>query len=250
MRDRPSEPPGDSRVKAPSPAVGRAFRILRLLATTPAPLGVSQIAAALDLGKATVHALVHALAGAGALEQTPEKKYSLGPLLEELAASRTGIRSLETVCRPLLEDLATDLQQTAIMGVPEGDRLRIVAVVEGGGEVRIGATPGHRLPLSAGAHGKIVAAWPQQSPRAGAPSPGDRAGSEAQDVRRAGVAYDRGEYLEGVVAAAAPVLDPAGGLAAVMYVVGLRDLVGEAGLADAGRAVRRAVDLATQALRS
>ncbi len=236
----------------PAPAVGRAFLVLGLLAREPVPLGVSQIAAALGLGKATVHALLRALAAAGAVEPTGEKKYRVGPVVEVLAASRRRGRALEETCLPLLERLAADLEQTAILGVPDRDRLRIAAVVEGGAELRIGAAPGHRIPLLAGAHGKVLAAWEPQEAAALRALPGALHGSEAEreDVRQAGVAYDRGEYLEGVVAAAAPVLDAAGRVAGVLYVVGLRDLVGEPRLLRAGEAVRRAARLATEALGS
>ncbi len=239
-------------LKPPAPAVGRAFLVLGLLARAPAPLGVSQIATALGLGKATVHALLRALAAAGAVEPTGEKKYRVGPVVETLAASRRRGRALEETCRPLLEGLAADLEQTAILGVPDRDRLRIAAVVEGGGELRIGAAPGHRIPLLAGAHGKVLAAWePQAAPALRAMS-GTLPDLEAEleEVRRAGVAYDRGEYLEGVVAAAAPVLGSAGRVAGVLYVVGLRDFVGEPRLLRAGEAVRRAARLATEVLES
>ncbi len=247
-----TEPHADVGPRPPAPAVGRAFRVLQLLAREQAPLGVSQIAAALGLGKATVHALVHALVAVGGLEQAEEKRYRLGPVLETLAVCRKGWRTLETTCRPLLEGLAADLDQTAILGVPDGDRLRIAAVVEGRGELRIGATPGHRIPLLAGAHGKVVAAWNRRE------APARRAKTEVpegreedlENVRRTGVAYDRGEYLQGVAAAAAPVLGPADGLLGVLYVVGLRELMGEPGLLAAGEAVDRAARLATRALRS
>lgn len=246
----PTHHPGPSETapKTPAPAVGRAFDVLALLAREQAPLGVSQIAAALGLGKASVHALVHALAAAGALEPTAQKKYRLGPVLESLAACRKGWRSLETTCRPLLEGLAADLGQTAVLGIPDGDRLLLVAVVEGSREFRIGATPGLRIPLTAGAHGKLLAAWGEAEAPAG--PLGDPLGETLDAVVRAGVAFDRGEYLEGVVAAAAPVLDPNGRLLGVLYVVGLGDLMGEAGLLQAGEAVRRAAGLATRALAS
>jgi DNA-binding IclR family transcriptional regulator len=214
---------------------------------------VTQIADALALGKATAHALVHALLAAGALEPAGGKKYRIGPVLESLAASRRRRHSLAEVCGPLLEQLAAELDQTAVLGVVEGDRLCIVAASEGSAALRVGAPPGTRIPLLAGAHGKVVLVW---GPWDGAP-PLARFASrlptepgalqrELQDVRQTGVAYSRGDYLEGLVAAAAPVLDPTGTLLGVLYAFGLGDVIGDPGLLRAGQRVRQAAQTATR----
>lgn len=66
---------------------------------------------------------------------------------------------------------------------------------------------------------------------------------ERETVRRSGVAYDRAEYLEGVAAAAAPGLTAEGKVVRVLYVVGLRDVVGEHGLLRLGQHVREAANV-------
>ncbi|GAB4257348.1 MAG: hypothetical protein Kow0092_04130 [Deferrisomatales bacterium] len=220
--------------------------VLRLLATADGPLGVSGIARALGLSKGTVHAVVQALRAEGAVEEAGGRKVRLGPLIDALARGRAVGRTLEGVCRPHLEAVARQTGQTTLLGVPEGDRLRIAEVSEGRGALRVAAAPGMRIPLAVGATGKVARAWATDAPGAGARG-GEEGGPEAERIRTDGVAYDREEYLRGVVAAAAPVL--AGDrLAGILYAVGFREEVGEEGLLELGRAVRAAARAASREL--
>lgn len=229
-----------------APAVDRAMAILRLVAASPVPLGVSEIARGIGVGKSTVHGILQALRAQGALEQDRAKKFQLGPLLEELARRRSIRRSLAEVCRPHLGHVVDRSGQTAILGVPEGERLRIESVQEGGGAVRLAATPGMRIPLLAGAAGKVALAWgatelPPVLPRFTDRSPTDPSAlaAEVEAVRRDGVAFDRGEYLQGVAAVAAPVR-VGGRLVGILYAVGFWDELGDAGLRELAAPVREA----------
>lgn len=234
---------GDSSYRAP--AVGRALEILRILARGDAPLGVSELARRLGASKGAVHGVLGALLREGAVEEEGDRRFRLGPLVDLLARGRRRELSLVGLARPHLERLAAETGQTALLGVPEGDRLRVAAVCEGRGALRVTATEGQRIPLLAGATGKVALAWgsapwPEVPPTYTPRSPADRTALEADvsAARRAGVAFDRGEYLRGVAAAAAPVSAPDGRLAGILYAVGFEDLLGEEGLQDLGARVR------------
>ncbi len=240
---------------SPVPALARAFALLRWVGEQEEPVGISEIARALGLSKATVHGLVHGLLAEGALEEEAPKRYRLGPVLGTLAAQAAGTRSLEGVCRPVLEDLARRTRLTAILGIPEGRRLRVALAVEGGDGLRVAATPGVRIPLEAGATGKVAMAWgalevPARPTRfTGRTSTDPRAvRAELARVREQGVALDRGEYLPGVVAAAAPVLDGGGRLRGIVYAVGLEGALGEGTLEEVAAAVREGAARATRRL--
>ncbi len=237
------------------PALARAFALLRWVGEQEEPVGISEIARALGLSKATVHGLVHGLVAEGALEEAAPKRYRLGPALAALAARAAGTPSLEGACRPVLEDLARQTRLTAILGIPEGRRLRVALAVEGGDGLRVAAAPGVRIPLEAGATGKVAMAWgalevPDRPHRFTGRTLTDprEVRAEAARVREQGVALDRGEYLPGVVAAAAPVLDGGGRLRGIVYAVGLEGALGERTLEEVAAAVREGGARATRRL--
>jgi DNA-binding IclR family transcriptional regulator len=71
--------------------------------------------------------------------------------------------------------------------------------------------------------------------------------AELERTRGAGVAYDRGEYIQGVAAAAAPVLDADGRLLAVLYAVGFLGQATPRRLEEIGRLIRdSAVSIAAE----
>ena len=238
-----------------APAVARALKILRLLGASSAPLGVSEIARAIGASKGSVYGVLQALREEGAVEGVGDKKLRLGPLVDQLAARRQGERTLVEVCRPYLERLATQSGQTALLGIPERTRLRIDAAVEGTGGLRVGAVPGSRIPLLAGATGKVLMAWgaaaiPEAPPRftAGSPTDAESLRREVERTRREGVALDRGEYLQGLAAVAAPLLGDGDRLLGVLYAVGFLDELIPSDLESLAEGVRTAARAASREL--
>lgn len=239
---------------SPAPAVDRAFAILNFIAQAKEPQGVSALARALDIGKSSVHGIVQALLAAGALEDAGRRRYRLGPLVEELARKRRGQRSLADICRPYLEELVQQTGYTAIFGVPDADRFRIVLVVEGHEAFQVRAVQGGSIPLLAGASGKVALAWgggsmPDSLPRFTENSIGEAAilEEELKRVRAEALALDRGEYLRGVYAAASP-LQRDGHLLAIILSIGFQEQLQEEGLIALGRAVSEAARLASKEL--
>jgi DNA-binding IclR family transcriptional regulator len=230
-----------------APAVTRALSTLRLLASSPEPLGVSEIARALAIGKSSVHGILQTLLSEGAVEEVEGKKYRLGSLMEDLARSWRSGRSLAEICGPYLVGLSEETGWTTIVAEPEHDKLRIEGVREVGGSFRVGAAPGMRVPLLAGATGKVYLAWsgvrvPDELPAFTALSITDPRvmAREVEQVRGAGVALDRGEYLQGVASAAAPVFGSDQQLVAILYAVGFTDQASGGKLERIGFKVRQA----------
>jgi DNA-binding IclR family transcriptional regulator len=239
---------------SPAPAVDRAFAILRLMSQAKEPQGVSALSRALGIGKSTVHGILQALLAAGAIEDAGGRQFRLGPLIEDLSRSRRGKRTPAEICQPHLEELVDRMGETSMFGVPEGDRLRIVSVVEGRGPIRVKAVQGRSIPLLAGVVGKIALAWgilpmPDVLPRFTDATVIDlhEAGKELTQVRARGLALDKGEYLRGVFAAASPVLD-GDSVVGVVFAAGFQDQLGEEGLTSLGRAVEQAARAASKEL--
>lgn len=233
--------------REPAPAVGRAFAILRLLSQTKKPQGVSALARTLGIGKSSTHGLLQALLATGAIEDAGKRQFRLGPLIDELGRSRGGKRSLAEICQPYLAELAEQVGQTSVFGVPDDERFRIVSVVEGRGSFRVKAVQGKSIPLLAGVVGKIALAWgivhmPKELPRFTEDSVREarKLGEELERVRREKLALDRGEYLRGVCAAASPVLGYGDRLVGILFSAGFQDQLGEKDLISLGRTVVQA----------
>jgi DNA-binding IclR family transcriptional regulator len=231
---------------SPAPAVERAFAILRLLSQTKEPQGVSALARSLSIGKSTVHGILQALLTSGAIEDAGGRQFRLGPLVEELGRSRRGTRSLTEICKLHLAELVEQTGQTSVFGQTEGDRFRIVTVVEGQGPLRVKAVQGASIPLLAGVVGKIALAWemismPAALPRFTEDSVVDTRAlkKELRQVRAQALALDHGEYLRGVYAAASPVLRE-DRVVGIVFCAGFQDQVGEEGLMSLGQAVLQA----------
>ena len=240
-----------SGANAAVPAVLKAFRLLDILSASPEPLGVSELARRLDMGKSTVYGLVMTLQDVGAVEPADgAKRYRIGRALTSLAMRSVGRQDIRAAARPHLERLAAATEQTAFLGLVGGDTVTILDLVHGRPGMSVSAAVGSAIPLLAGAVGKaVVAAWePRRRARfiAGAELPRFTARSVtdrdayARDVEatvKRGAALDVDEYVDGMRAAAAAVTAPDGRLAAVVWVAGFARHIDDARLDEIAEAV-------------
>src|SRR4051794_3326486 len=141
-------------------SVDRAARILKLLASGPRRLGVSEIAQRLDLARPTVHGLLQTLQAHGFVEQDRESdKYQLGAGLLHLGNSYLDLNELRGRSIVHAERLAQRSRAAVRVGVLHGP---VVVVVprffppDAAFRVR-GA--GAQLPAPAPARGKALLAF-------------------------------------------------------------------------------------------
>ena len=222
------------RANASVPAVAKAFAVLDLLSSSSEPLGVSEIARRLDLGKSTVHGLVTTLHQLGMLEHANgAKKYRVGRGLAALAMRSVSRHDVRSVARPYLERLAAETQQTAFLGIVGTEHVTILDLVHGRPAMSVSAPVGSAIPLLAGAVGKaVLAGWDRGRretflaqttlPKFTHRTIADRRAYEraVDAAAKRGAAIDVDEYVDGMRAAAAPVTAPSGELAAVIWVAG------------------------------
>ena len=196
-----------------APAVKKAFRILRLIAERGERLTVSEIAQALGMSKGTAYGILAALEEVGAVIKDGEKRYGLGEALGELSRGRG--RNLEELVREEMRRLEEVSGETVFFGVMGEGRIVITEVQESRKELKITAPRGTRIPITAGATGKVFLASMDEGkvrrilrekglPRYTEKSITDieRYLSELRRVREEGVAYDDEEYINGVRAVA------------------------------------------------
>lgn len=235
------------------PAVAKAFRLLDFLSASPEPLGVSELARRLGMGKSTIHGLVTTLQAFGAVETVDgAKRYRIGRGLHALAMRGSGKLDVRTVARPSLERLAAQTEQTSFLGIVGGDYVTILDLVHGRPTMSVSAPVGSSIPLLAGAVGKaVLATWDKARRddylRSGKlrkftahsivdPDAYERAVADA--IAR-GAALDIDEYVDGMRAAAAPINDSGGQLAAVIWVAAFSRHIDAAALASIAEAVAR-----------
>ena len=253
---------GQPRVAAPAangasgprvPAVLKAFRLIEAVSISPRPLGVSELSRKLELGKSTVHGLVTTLEALGVLESVNgSKRYQLGPRLAALCSRSGNQADLRQIARAALERLATTTEQTSFFGIPADGHVTILDIVHGRPTLSISAPVGSSIPLLAGAVGKVVlASWDAARRRAflrdnvlpaftqaSITQPDAYEAAVAATLER-GAAIDVDEYVDGVRAAAAPVMGPGGSLGGVLWVAGFSRHIDVQRLEEIARAVLR-----------
>ena len=216
----------------PVPSVMKAFRMLEIISESGVDMSISELSRRLGLSKGTVFAIASTLEHLGMLVRDPvSKRFSLGYTLLELGRRAFFRGDVREVARKPMEDLVEEIQENVFLGVLNGDHVTILDVVESKRELKITAPTGTRLPLLAGATGKVfLATMDRDRAREVVNSLGltaytpnsitdvDRYIEEIEEVRQKGFATDDEEYIRGVRAVTCPLeADP---LPHAIWVVG------------------------------
>jgi IclR family acetate operon transcriptional repressor len=225
-------------------AVERAFTVLDALADGT-ELGTNEIARRTGINASTVSRLLATLAAARYVEHVPESgRYRLSLRLLELGNAVLGRLDLRALARPHLQALVRETGETATLSAPAEHDAVTVDFVHSSSVVQSVAQLGRPSVGHATAVGKVMLAFgglDLPTPPLASYTPRTitdvaRLGDELERVRRRGFAEAREERDIGLAAAAAPVRDSRGELAAIIGVQGPATRFD-------GRAVRAAVPL-------
>jgi len=207
------------------PAADQTLRILRHLATRPAPVAASAIARDLALPRSTVHHLLNALAVHGfVLHLREERRWALGTSASELAGGFARQQPLARLGRPLVAALADRLGESTHLGVLSGSDVVYIVEERAPRRPALVTDVGVRLPAHLTATGRaMLAALPREQVRALYPSTsafstrtgeGPARPSELREllrsIRAAGFASEDGEVTDGTRSVGAAVLDASG----------------------------------------
>jgi DNA-binding IclR family transcriptional regulator len=108
--------------------VGKALDLLDLFTRSQPQLGLSQLARASGVNKATCHRLMSELESRGLVEQTgPAREYRLGPAVLRLAALREAAVPTREAAMPVLRRLAEATGETAHLTHLVAGRLQTLA---------------------------------------------------------------------------------------------------------------------------
>ncbi|MDQ3994018.1 MAG: IclR family transcriptional regulator [Actinomycetota bacterium] len=172
-------------------SVERAARLLSLFSVDEPELALAELTTRLGTSKATAHRYATALRRAGLLRLSGGG-YTLGPRIVELAATALAGLRIVKVAGPYLERLVSELNETAVLSIWDGEAPIVVRVDDNTDRlVRINVRTGSRLPLDS-AQGKIFRAFLTDED------------GELAAVRATGVAFNA-RIVQGIAALAAPV---------------------------------------------
>lgn len=233
----------------------KTLQLLRQFTAAEPELGVSEIARRLGMDRAGTHRLLRAMVEERFVEQDGATRlYRLGLGVLDVAAVRISQHGLFGVAAPHLDRLRDEVGETVALLVPDGAEAVCLAVVESRHPVRVGYDIGERVVLHGGAGGQVLLAFMAESERQALYARGlrrftprtlaDPAALEARlrEIRARRCGWSEEGYLEGVVAAAAPVMDPKQRLAGAVSIAAPSARVAPAALPGLAAAARRVAD--------
>ena len=143
-----------------APAVERSVAVLNYLAAHPGQkLTLSEMARDLELNKATLHAILSALADAGYLVRDPSRKsYGLGPALIALGNAASTTQPAVDYALPEMHALTDELGLDCVVSAPIHDEIVILARSGTPRPFGVYVLPGQRLPLMPPL-GTVFVAW-------------------------------------------------------------------------------------------
>lgn len=233
-------------------SVANALAMLRRLAATDRPEGVSSIARATKVSPSSCFSILKTLVAEDFLRFDADRKtYSLGPAAIDLAIAALDPEAGFQRARTMLEQLARHHGVTAgLWRLSDCRRLTLLGAAESAENVRIRLTTGQRLPMMTGAMGRCIAArsdmadeylsaqlnsldWTVRPPL-------DRYRAELRAYLKNGFAIDDGDFLQGITTVAAPVIDRDGTITHCIAATTFSGRRGVEALQHLGKAVRAA----------
>jgi len=201
-------------------ALDRAFAVLDLLGESEIPLGLAQVAGALQLHKSTAHRFLMVLERHRMVERTTTGKFRLGLRLFDLGNRAIEQYDLRERAQPHLKRLVAETEETAHLCILEHSHIIYLDKLEPARSVRMFSRVGASNPVNSTAVGKAILAFtsPERVEEILSKTRYERFTAktivtrevllrEVERTRRRGYAVDDEEREEGVRCVAVPILD-------------------------------------------
>ena len=210
-------------------AVERAIQILECFDDQHPERGISEIAQAVGLHKATAYRIVTTLVNYGYLEWVAEgQKYRLGLELTNLGFKVIRRMDLRKEALPYMKQLVEEWDETCDLSMIDQGKVFYVEILRSNHALTISAAVGQRLPVHSTASGKMFLAYLPEDERVDilsrpleaytkntVTSP-DEIRKQLEVIRNQGYAVDYEEYELGVCAIAAPICNSRGNVFAAI----------------------------------
>ncbi|HSH88600.1 MAG TPA: IclR family transcriptional regulator [Ramlibacter sp.] len=210
----------------------KGLQLLEFLARSETPLGVTELAGSLELGKSNVHRLLQALVELGYVQKNDTRgTYQATLKLWELGTALEGRLKIKAVARDAMERLLKETRETVHLSVLDGDEVVYIHKLDSPEPVRAYSEIGGRAPAYCVATGKAILAWQDENYLNGLSrrltrhtektitKPADFL-HELERIRSAGYAVNRGEWRETVWGVASPIITADGGVLAAIGISG------------------------------
>jgi DNA-binding IclR family transcriptional regulator len=139
-------------------ALDRAFAVLDLLSSSSAPMGLAEIAAALDLHKSTAHRFLMVLERHRIVERTPTGKFRLGLRLSDFGSRAIEQYDLRDRAQLHLKTLVAEVEETAHLCILEKTHMVYIDKQEPERTIRMISRVGASSPIHCTAVGKAILA--------------------------------------------------------------------------------------------
>lgn len=207
------------------PAATRVLRVLRFLASQPAPVPLDRVARAVGLPRSSAYHLMAAMEQEGfVVHLADERTYGLGVAAHEIGSGYARQEPLQRIARRPLAELVDRTGHTAHLAVLHGRDVLYVVEERAPGRPPLVTDVGVRLPAHLTASGRaILAALPASQVRALYPDRAafvDRTGTGPtsptalravlSQARQAGYAVEDGDVSAGFASVASPLIDHTG----------------------------------------
>jgi DNA-binding IclR family transcriptional regulator len=217
------------------PAIDKCFSVLALMAEARRPFGFNEIVKNLGLNKSTVFNILHTLSDLDVLEKGPDGLFRLGPRLFVLGNAAAGGSELIQTVHPYLETINREFKLSTFFGILSGQEVIILDKADRARRINLSSEIGMKIPIFAGVAGKaLLSQLPETDmdrilsenrPKRYTPRTITEKAvykKEILNVKKTGIAYDREEYIEGLVAVAVPLQTYREDLQAAIWAVGLK----------------------------
>jgi IclR family KDG regulon transcriptional repressor len=217
------------------PAIDKCFSILALMMEAKRPFGFNEIVKNLGLNKSTVFNILYTLNDLDVLEKGPDGLFRLGPRLFVLGNAAAGGSELIQTVHPYLETINRGFKLSTFFGILSGQEVIILDKADRARRINLSSEIGMKIPIFAGVAGKaLLSQLPETDmdkilsrdrPKRYTPNTIiDKAvyKKEILSVKKTGIAYDKEEYIEGLMAVAVPLHTYREDLQAAIWAVGLK----------------------------
>lgn len=140
------------------PALARGLRILDLVAQSPVPVRISDIAAKLDIPRSATYELISTLRSHRVIDQTPDGSIVLGAKLFMLGSRFADGVDSERLARDAATTLRDRVDETVQVAVLDGRQVLYTAKAESSHQLRLVSSVGRMLPAHVTGIGKAMLA--------------------------------------------------------------------------------------------
>jgi DNA-binding IclR family transcriptional regulator len=215
------------------PAIDRMMGVLSALEHHSDGASITALTTVLALPRSTVYRILNTLEAHVIVERDSFGCYRLGPRLRSLAAhvpSGATPFDLAAIAQPFLDHVAISAGHSVKLSVLDSGEVLVLAAAQGRRPYALGVKAGQRMPINAGAAGKLLFAFETAEKQADVlsrPLAGftsrtikepRRLKAEAVRIHRQDWAQDRGESAPGIHAYAAPIRDRGGQVIAALSI--------------------------------